>query len=267
MDDSKMGLYHKFNVARADGSSAAGGRHADCDYFVLDLTHDQHAKSALAAYVAVCAQDYPQLATDLRDKLTPKLPAIGTPMASGFFAGTFRVAGQSFALIVAPKAHGEHKDSTWIKDYQAVPEAQSYCDGHANTVAMAAAGSALGKWARSLVIGDCNDWYLPSQDELEILYRNLKPTSDENTCWARSGINLSALDPTRPYTPAMPAQTAAEAFRNGADEAFAPTWYWTSTQPASASDFAWFQFFDYGTQDCNITSYKLRARAVRRLPI
>lgn len=192
--------------------------------------------------------------------------APGTPFEGGFFGGIVHIGDALYALIVAPKADGETK-LPWIDGYKAVPGAQAYDDGMANTAAMREAGSALGHWATDLRIAGHADWYLPSQDELEILYRNLKPTPNENYCYARSGINLSATVPTRPYTPTHPVQTPAEAFQSGADEAFDSTWYWSSTQHAAYSDFAWCQNFNNGYQNDNTTDTKLRARVVRRLPI
>ena len=194
-------------------------------------------------------------------------PILGTPMDGGFYGGRILIEGKPFALIVAPKDQGEHPDAEWIEDEVDVPGALSYFDGLANTLAMAEAGSELAKWATGLAIGGYTDWYLPSQDELEIIYRNLKPTTTENYLWARSGINLSAIEPTRPYTATSPAQTQAEAFQAGGDQAFDSTWYRTSTQHASDSGCAWFQGFGYGYQDGYDKGAELRARAVRRLPI
>lgn len=61
-----VGLYEKFAVSRTDGSSLPGGKHHDCEYFVLDLDHDPHAIPALEAYIQSCQVDYPLLARDLR---------------------------------------------------------------------------------------------------------------------------------------------------------------------------------------------------------
>ena len=69
MNDRKHGLYEKFNVRRTDGSSQPGGKHHDCNHFVLDLTHDKHGRVALAAYADSCEREFPQLAADLRKKL------------------------------------------------------------------------------------------------------------------------------------------------------------------------------------------------------
>lgn len=228
---------------------------------------------AIAAWNKAVRNDGAPMTTTERPTATMKssiqetLPVIGTAMGAGFYAGRILIDGDPFALIVAPKADGEHKPTIWIPNYKDVPGAKSYNDGLANTQAMAEAGSNLAKWALGLEIGGANDWYLPAQDELEIIYRNLKPTTDKNSCWGRSGINLSAFEPTRPYTPDFPPQTPAEAFQQGGAEAFTADRHWSSTQPASHSDYAWSQSFARGTQEYYLTDHKLRARAVRRLPI
>ena len=46
-----------------------------------------------------------------------------------------------------------------------------------------------------------------------------------------------------------------------------PAWYWSSTQHASGSSYAWCQDFHYGDQDYTNAGIKLRARAVRRSAI
>ena len=67
--DNARGLYNKFDVTRTDGSSGPGGRHEDCEYFVLDLDHDEFAAAALQAYADACESRYPQLAADIRYKI------------------------------------------------------------------------------------------------------------------------------------------------------------------------------------------------------
>ena len=46
-----------------------------------------------------------------------------------------------------------------------------------------------------------------------------------------------------------------------------PRWYWSGEKHASASGYAWIQYFDNGSQNCSYASSRGRARAVRRLPI
>jgi len=59
----------------------------------------------------------------------------------------------------------------------------------------------------------------------------------------------------------------AEGEREGAEQAFADEWYWSSTQHAAVVDGAWSQVFDDGSQDNYDKSANLRARAVRRFAI
>ncbi len=191
------------------------------------------------------------------------VPAIGARVQGGFFAGLMRSNGEIRALIVAPKGVGEKAPSIWIPNYKDVPGAKSFFDGMANTRAMAEAGSKLAKWALDLNIDGFSDYYIAALDEQEILYRAFKPTTDTNSQWARSGINLSAVEPSWPYTAEFPAQASLDDFKAGGAEAFEADWYWTSTQHAAASDGAWCQDFDNGYQFYCSKSYKLRARAVR----
>ena len=70
MSDKETGLYTKFKVERTDGKSAPGEKHDGCDYFVLDMDHDEHARAAIGAYVKSLddAGEYPALAADLRHR-------------------------------------------------------------------------------------------------------------------------------------------------------------------------------------------------------
>ncbi|MES2787652.1 MAG: DUF1566 domain-containing protein [Pseudomonadota bacterium] len=198
---------------------------------------------------------------------TKTLPAaIGAALAGGLFFGLINEGGETFALIMSPKAVGE-REGTWNDTDKAVAGAVSYTDGLANTIAMAEAGSALAQWARQLDIEGHTDWYIPSRDELELAYRNLKPSTEENTQYGRSGENPSALPPTHAYTSSMPAQTMAETFVAGGAEAMESEWYWSSTQHAAHPSFAWYQYFSYGDQFNFRKSYEGRARAVRRFKI
>jgi hypothetical protein len=69
MGDPNRGLYRRYNVYRADGSSEIGGKHDSCEYFVLDLTHDKFAERALYEYALACRDEYPFLSNDLLRKV------------------------------------------------------------------------------------------------------------------------------------------------------------------------------------------------------
>lgn len=68
VDKRTIGLYHKFTVYRTDGQDGPGMKHHNCEHFVLDLTHDPHAGSALRAYAISCRNAFPQLSKDLLRK-------------------------------------------------------------------------------------------------------------------------------------------------------------------------------------------------------
>ncbi len=66
MSDKDRGLYNKYIVTRLEDPD---GKHATCDYFVLDLQHDPHAVAALYGYAESCDMDgYPVLAAELRSR-------------------------------------------------------------------------------------------------------------------------------------------------------------------------------------------------------
>lgn len=62
---SDKGLFNKYVVVRRDGESDEGKKHHECNYFVLDLDHDPHAREALAAYAKACKSSKPNLSRDL----------------------------------------------------------------------------------------------------------------------------------------------------------------------------------------------------------
>jgi hypothetical protein len=65
-EDKKFeGLDDRYLVSRVDGRSKKGEKYHGCDYFVLDMTHDRYAMSAVEQYGMACKQEYPKLATDL----------------------------------------------------------------------------------------------------------------------------------------------------------------------------------------------------------
>jgi hypothetical protein len=162
----------------------------------------------------------------------PTIP--GTPFGGGFYAGRFFIAANAYALIVAPKAEGDFDPMPWNGSLNRIAGAISYNDGHANTLAMAEANSNLAQRCMSLRIGDFDDWYLMSRQEVLLAFHE-----------------LAGIDP----------------FKEGRPEAFERDWYWTSSQHASYPSYAWVQSFYYGGQYGLRKGFSRRARAVRRLKI
>lgn len=188
------------------------------------------------------------------------IPAVGTAMLGGFFAGLVNIDGQTKGIIVAPKATGEYKGK-WAESDDRIEGAACPVDGQKNTLDMIAADTKLGNWVQALNINGFIDWHIPSRDQLEIIYRAFKPTVDDN--WAYSGVNISSVPPHNLYTADEPKQCSVEAFLAGGTEAFEAAWYWTSTQVGEA--FAWIQTFGDGNQGDRWKDGTSRARAVRTI--
>ncbi|UXY13836.1 DUF1566 domain-containing protein [Chitiniphilus purpureus] len=186
------------------------------------------------------------------------------PEQGGWLAGYIVIHGQRYGVI-NPGAAGELPAQPWGEYGEDIPSAGSVCDGIANTAALVAAGQAQAIAAQQLSIAGFNDWYLPSRDELELLYRAFKPTGDDNACTFRDGENPNSAPVGQAYTEHDPSQTADTAYQHRGAEAFAPARYWASTQYSTC--IAWMQDFDDGTQGNDHEGNECRARAVRRFPI
>jgi hypothetical protein len=189
---------------------------------------------------------------------------IGAPYEGGHYGGQIRIGAGLYAIAWAPKAQGETK-AVWLNSYTSVPGATSCFDSAANTAAMAAAGSPLGKWAQALTINGHSDWCVPARDVLELAYQHLKPSTEANSATFRDGDNPSSVPAGYPYTRQSPVQTAVSAFQKGQPEAFAEDWYWASTQ--YSGNRAWLQDFNYGSQSTNSKKAEGRCRAVRRFDL
>ena len=197
---------------------------------------------------------------------TPEIqvPAeIGAPFEGGFYGGKIRVGLVICAIVWAPKAEGEITGQ-WLDSYTDVPGATSCFDSMANTKAMAEAGSTIAQQALAASIGGHTDWCVPARDVLEMGYRYLKPTTEENDVY-RYGDNPSSIPAGYPYTATSPEQTTVEAFQDGNSEAFDEAWYFSSTQYSEYD--AWDQTFFNGTQLIIIKGYERRVRFVRLIPL
>ena len=216
------------------------------------------------------------------DSVVPTVP--GTPFGGGFFVGRTIQDGKTFALILAPKDGGEAESIQWKKSYTDTPGTLSVSDGFANSEAMNDDDHPAAQFCRAVRAGGHDDWYLPSRDELELVYRNLKPGTGQNYTYASrakawgvepgkyngvdeqgNGHNASSDPAGAAYTADDPFKTLAEAFQSGGPEALAERWYWSSTQ--FSSDTAWVQDFEDGYQGHNFKDDSFRCRAVRKILI
>lgn len=180
-----------------------------------------------------------------------------------------------FRIIVAPKATGEATlamKNDGLKMALAGGYGTSYPNGsnaidngqkateamyRATSPSTNAAAYPAANWARNLNIGGYTDWYIPARDELELMYRNLRPQTANNAIVRRSGgspqiIDLSSggaqsgigdttsiviangvNDNSEPvgaaYTTLVPARTSVALFQTGGAQALAATIHWSSS--------------------------------------
>jgi hypothetical protein len=196
----------------------------------------------------------------------PPVP-IGDPFGGGFFAGQISTAGTGVAdynLVIAPKSSGENSSKQWKTSQTSTSGTSSNIDGPTNSANMNNASHPAAEFCEGLTIGSFSDWYMPAQNELEVCYFNLKPTTASND--TSSGTNTNAV-PSRGsnYTAGTPAQTAATDFQTGNAEEFATSTYWSSTEKNATDAFR--QRFSDGLQLGSGKTVSTYVRAVRRVAV
>jgi hypothetical protein len=191
----------------------------------------------------------------------------GDVYEGGFFAGQISTAATGVAdynLVIAPKSSGENSSKQWKTSDTSTAGTSSVIDGPTNSSNMNNASHPAAQFCEGLTIGSFSDWYMPAQNELDVCYFNLKPTTSSNN--TDSGTNTNAV-PSRGsnYTAGTPAQTAATDFQTGNTEAFATNFYFSSTEDSATT--ARYQFFGGGNQLISDKTNNAYVRAVRRVAV
>ena len=167
--------------------------------------------------------------------VTPPPPdTLGQAYGGGYYIGTTTSTDSTcYYLIVAPNATG-CAACAWKSALTSSPGSCSLTDGYANTYTGLNNGDhPAGNWTATRTIGGFSDWYMPSRDELNVLYINDGGSTNTN----------------------LPA-----------GEGFCCGYYWSSTE--SSASLACLQCFNSG----NITGgaktvSSFFVRAVRRIPV
>lgn len=204
---------------------------------------------------------------------TVPLPAIGSALGGGYYAGQISTTGSGVAdyfLIVAPLASGQSLSKKYKSSNTAVTGADSLINGAQNTADMVAAGAATvypaAHFCNDLVTGGYSDWYMPSRYEQNILYFYLKPGPQSNYVLGNNGANPYSV-PTRTsgYTAGNPTTTTASAFVEGQSEAFTRTDYYSSSESSTTE--AWDTDFSAGQEYPIPKNISLGVRAVRKVAV
>lgn len=222
------------------------------------------------------------------DKLTfstassfiPDESQIGVPWEGGYYVGRINVDGTHYAIVLASaQAGGVATGLQWKTSQTTTPNTGSLYNCKANMAGAIAAGINLHpafKFCYEYRGGGFDDWLLPSVDVLEVVYRNLKPTTQDNNTTSTgrpngaNGRNPNSIPVGAPYTTTNPSQTPLALFKQGGAESIYNSsyyWMWSSSQYSSA--YAWYQYSTYGLQNLNdktFTTY-IYVRPVRLVKI
>lgn len=176
-----------------------------------------------------------------RRQISPSaLPAIGQPLAGGFYAGRIYFNGAEYALIDAGREF-ETAAHWWDHDgpRPRIRGATSRFDGMANTLAMSTEGSTIAIKVLGMNVRGTWGWHIPSIEELQVIRANL--------------LQLPAWNHRM-------SEEAPQAFR-GASQ------YWSSTQKESAAT-AWLMgMYPWAVPDTNWVSGCNGIRPVKVLQI
>ena len=196
---------------------------------------------------------------------------IGEPYGGGYYAGRIWVGSDEYILIVSPKDGGEHEGHflyiytslntetgrsslSSMRDWSG---ATHHSDGLSNTRYIT--GLNIEPYALTDVIyklrmtnyqktlAGRNDWYIPSKDEMNLIYRNFKPNTTSNNTSGNSGLpmyypygyNMNIRPTVSKQTASNPPRTSVSVFQEGGSEALTGVYsgifekqgyyYWTST--------------------------------------
>lgn len=186
------------------------------------------------------------------------LPNIGDFFRGGYYAGMIRrLYEDRWGVLVSPKSSGEFYASYSSDNGVRSSQTHTVVDGELSTQYHRTPGI-----SSPLEINGYRDWYVPARDELELCYRNFKPTTTSNRTnntdsYRRDifidrthpnqgnevqdltgdfhGINRHSWPRGASYTSNNPSQTSLTAFQSNGDHCFSHTGdYWTSSNDISS---------------------------------
>jgi len=230
----------------------------------------------------------------------------GSASADGYFAGVIDTVtatidsadayqtGEKFALLVSPKSLENGPGLQWDNTGTGFPfeaGALTRWDGLSATNAVLDPGGSqyevhnyIDGLSSPVATEGGSKWYLPALDELELLYRNLKPNAEDNRTDSQGffggaafpstggthGTNISSDPIGTGYSnnPRDPDETPLDAFKEGGPQTLSQNRYWSATEADAQTDDrgrAWLQAFtDSGAEGFQAADAKdLTDRSVR----
>jgi len=216
---------------------------------------------------------------------------IGIAVGGGFLAGNVvsDVDSQTYAIIVSDGDGDTDRTGAggrqWRTSNTALTEAQTLADGKSvmdhivNNETLS--DFPVFEWIQTTLnnanYNGYSDWYLPARDELELVYRHFKPTTQDNNDFTRPsgpefgadgathGTNNSSDPNGSGYTTSDPSQTSVSSFQDGGADYVTNIRYWSSTEYNVEQ--VWIQRFFDGRQDIGFKGSLYDVRAVRRIAL
>jgi len=251
-----------------------------------DTSFDDGQQSNFSKTIGVSVRAVRSIVLD-----TPYKPAnIGMEMDGGYYAGNVRsdVDGKWYAIILSDASGDTDRtgagDKQWRTSNSALSQAQTLSDGKSvmdhivanETLADFPAFEWIQTTLNDTSYNGFSDWYLPARDELDLVYRHFKPTTNANigtrptTGFGADGETYGTNKNSAPadydgYTISDPIQTSLTNFQDGSADYLTTAEYWSSTE--IDNDRSWYQDFNNGPQDSRDKDFSYRVRAVRRVQI
>lgn len=212
---------------------------------------------------------------------------IGEAYGGGYYAGKIVQGGITYYLILAPRSSGQSSGKVWKTANTAGPtNTRTLNNGPDASSSMNSSTYPAAQFCEGLSIGGYTDWYMPSRDELEVCFRNLKCEIEDNITDTRPksaytypegndisgdtmGRNRNSDPAGSAYTATIPAQTPLTLFKTGGTEAFNAYLYWTSSEYSSTQGWSYrnWGYGSGGTQYWRDKANGDNVRAIRRIVV
>ena len=210
----------------------------------------------------------------------PAAPTMGSAYKGGYFGGRIYDGVNYYDLVVSDKSVGE-SNTTWCTTETYTTGVTSHIKGNENSLRIYAqyvAGLSThyaAQFCETLNSGGYSDWYMPSMDELEVLYYFLKPTTDANNLGGGvvRAMNSHAVAPepvSTDYSSGTPGQTSVTAFRSGGAQSFygpsggSPYQHWASSEFSGSPAYGG-ELLDFQTGEQTYTAKWSTNRSVRAI--
>lgn len=214
-------VYTSGNILPGSNTTTTTSLPANTVFYVRVTQYASASAAATSLTQCFCTRDIPTV--------------LGQAYGGGYYTGAIDAGGGScYYLIVAPNATGCVFGCRWKTVSSVTVGTQCCSDGYSNTYdALNNSTHPAGYWTATRTIGGFTDWYLPSTNELGVMYTN------------------------KGSMPAGEGYVSTNTTGCG---------YWSSSQRLAYSQVWYRNFYTGGVNDPVPTGTNYNTRAIRRVP-